>query len=175
MSETTNKYSLWLVPTGDAEVKLGSLVQTLVSKYDAPAFVPHITLVGNIYADELDTVTQKVELLAEQLGRFKIAFNRYEYLDEEFRCLFLPALSEDIHKVYESAANLFPQVAEEHFKAMPHLSVLYGNFPKETKQEIINEHPIETIEFAVDSLELYLTNDPISSWEHKASVPIKAS
>lgn len=167
MSNGNNKYSLWIVPRGEAGESLQNLVNKLAIDNEAPVFVPHLTLVANIFADNttLEREKYKVTQLAREVGQFTIRLTHYGYLDEEFRCLYLLAEQQSTIAVYEAAQSIFPQVADEHFAGMPHLSVLYGKYPEKIKQEIIKANPINPVEFTVTALDLYLTNDPIKSWQ----------
>lgn len=169
-----DKYSLWIVPKGEPGQRLQELIDALAAEQDAPVFVPHLTLVADIRAESggLAAMQQKVGKLARQIKPFSITLHGYGYLEEEFRCLFLLAQSIGLAGAYRMAAQVFPQVDSEHFKKMPHASVLYGNYSEQTKQQIIARHPFDPASFAVSSLELYRTNDPISSWELVASVPL---
>jgi 2'-5' RNA ligase len=167
MTDARNKYSLWLVPTGEAGRRLQGLVDELAESHDAPKFVPHLTLIANIYAstDELEVEKQKIQMLTQKIDSFTVNFTNYRYADEEFRSLFLLAQSEALDDVYQAVAEVFPQVANEHFRAMPHLSVLYGLFSPVTKQRIIETHSLPSIECTIESFDLYHTNDPVASWQ----------
>jgi 2'-5' RNA ligase len=174
MSQEKDKYSLWIVPRGEAGEIIQSLVNTLANENGAPQFVPHLTLVANIFADasELEDVTECVKQCAEELDPFTIKTTSYGYLAEEFRCLYLLAESPQLQSVYGKMASQFPQVSEEHFQGMPHLSVLYGNYPEETKKQIIAANPIHPTEFVVDTFDLYLTNNSIKDWQAVHSFPL---
>lgn len=66
--KTPDKYSLWLVPQGSEGEKLQNFVNTLAQKYNAPVFVPHLTLVANIFIPSehaYDSLEDRVEKLAE--------------------------------------------------------------------------------------------------------------
>ena len=177
MHDDKNKYSLWLVPKGDAGKTLQTLITKLAAAHQAPTFVPHMTLVANIFADaaELEAVKGQVRACANALESFTVRLTEYGYLDEEFRCLYLMAQSAALPAVYAQAAGMFPQIHSEHFQAMPHLSVLYGNYPASTKQAIIAENPLPTLTFTVDALDLYLTNSPTENWQLAQSFPLRSS
>lgn len=172
-----NKYSLWIVPQGDVGEALQNLGVRLAEQQDSPKFVPHMTLVANIIANqhELEKVQENIATLAHQIGSFSVSLTQYSYMNEEFRCLYLLAeQTPELDAVYQAAAKLFPQVNDEHFRAMPHLSVMYGNLPETIKQKLIAQHPFEPTTFTVDSFDLYLTNDPVSSWQLESSTPLSS-
>lgn len=163
-----NKYSLWIVPKAEAGAQLQALTDQLAHDHNAPEFVPHLTVVANIFAtpDEIPEIEEKVRELIRNIGSFGITLANFGYTEEEFRCLYLLAEpSKELDDAYQAAVALFPQVKDEHFRAMPHLSVLYGHYSTSAKEEIIKSHPIDAITISVDSFDLFLTNNPISSWQ----------
>jgi hypothetical protein len=93
-------------------------------------------------------------------------------MDEEFRCLYARAISQQLPMLYEQFSYLFPQVKNEHFSTMTHLSLMYGHVNSQVKQQIIRENPILPIDCAVRSLALYNTNDSVASWSLEQEFPL---
>lgn len=146
----------------------------MADEKQAPRFAPHLTVVADIFATDTERrdIEQKIEVLADKNGAFPLALTGYGYKDETYRCLYLLADAPQLRELYTTATDLFPQVKGEHFQAMPHLSVLYGDFSEADKRALIEEHPIQPLDVAVDSLDLYLTNDPVDSWRLIRSFPL---
>ena len=167
MTADKSKYSLWIRPKGEAAAQLQSLINDLAKKYGAPVFEPHITLVGHIKADakEITEAKRKIDELAGKLEPFTVTLTEYGFMDEEHRCLYLLAESPRLAVAYEQAATLFPQVEHEHFRQMPHLSLLYGQYAPEVKREIIKTNPLPPITFEVESLDMHLTDGLPSAWQ----------
>jgi len=170
--DTQNKYSLWIVPQGETGQEIQQFVDTLAEKHHAPRFVPHLTLVANILLnsdEEYQQATAKAAELAASIKPFDIAFSDFGYTDEEFRCLFIKAKpSDELNTAYQTATSFFPQVADEHFRTMPHMSVLYGNYTAASKEAIIADSQASKLAqaaFRVDSFDFYLTNSPTESWK----------
>lgn len=177
--QSTNKYSLWIVLKGAEGEHMQQFVDTLTEEYDAPRFVPHLTLVGNILINSPEQYHQtigQVATLAANIMPFYITLYEFGYTEEEFRCLFLRAApSLELDNAYMAAEKLFPQVADEHFRDMPHASVLYGNYDTAIKQKIITEYRDSSLArtaFRVETVDLFLTNSPIKSWQLDTSLPI---
>lgn len=180
MLEQQTKYSLWIVPKGDVGYELQHLINTLSDTYNTPKFVPHITVVGNLtihsgnaYAD----LVRHIYILVKHIRKFNITLTHLEHLDEEFRSLFLSVEpSTKLDELFKVTSELFPHVNDEKFRAMPHMSVLYGKYDSHTKTEIIKKYdnPDNTnITFEIDSLELFQTNLPVDKWHHDQSFPFK--
>ena len=167
-----DKFSLWIVPRGKTGDTLQDFVNTLAGEYKAPRFVPHLTLAANILtrseAARHDVQRQAVEL-ARAVTPFDIQFSGFGHTEEEFRCLFLKTKpSDELDATYETATRFFPQIADEYFRGMPHMSVLYGLHDTNRKEQTINQHEtnaaLANAVFRVESFDLYLTNSPIESW-----------
>lgn len=176
MAQEKDKYSIWLAPKGNSGRALQDLIDKLAGEYQAPRFIPHVTLVAEIFADadEVEDLKARVGQCAERMNRFVVQLTEYGYLEEEFRSLYLLARSPEFPSVYEQASQVFPQVNHEHFRKMPHLSVLYGHYSSETKKQTIYSNPLPTIEFAVESLDLYMTNNPVEDWRLVQAFPLKS-
>lgn len=175
MDSEQDKYSLWIVPRGEAGERLQTLIDALAEEHGAPRFEPHLSLVANIFAtpEEVLGVERRAAELAGSLGSFTVKLTELSYLDEEFRCLFYLAESEKLARAYQAAAEYFPQVGDEHFAGLPHLSVLYGEYARARKEEMIRRYQSEPMEFTVNEIDLYLTNAPVPTWQHVGRFPSK--
>lgn len=175
MDSEQDKYSLWIVPRGRVGERLQRLIDTLTEERGAPRFEPHLSLVANIFAtqEELPGVERWAAELAGSLDSFTVKLMELSYLDEEFRSLFYLAESKNLARAYDTAAEHFPQVRSEHFAGLPHLSVLYGEYARARKEEIIRRYQSESMEFTVNEIDLYLTNTPVSTWQHVKRFPLK--
>jgi 2'-5' RNA ligase len=167
MSPKVHKYSIWIRPKGLEGENIQSLISSLASEYHGPLFAPHITVVGTINSSksEITNVQQKLEELGRSVGRFSVSLTKFGSLDEEYRSLYLLAESPMLAKVFEQSATFFPQVTAEHFKQMPHASLLYGNYSPKTKHEIIQENlSLVPLHFEVESFDLFKTDGPAHEW-----------
>lgn len=164
-------------PKGAEAEHLQALIQKLANQHSSPVFKPHVTLVGNIYSTDADIGTQKrkVEELASEVGKFTISMTGYGFMDEEYRCLYLLASSPRLSKVFERASIQFPQVNDEHFSKMPHLSLLYGHYSVDEKREIIASNPLLPVTFEIGSLDLFATSGSANDWHEIFSVELSPS
>jgi len=166
------KFSLWIVPRDQTGERLQNFVNTLAEEYQAPHFVPHLSLVANIFIQsdaDYQSVKEQATKLAHAIKPFDIQFSGFGHTEEEFRCLFLKTKpSIELDAIYETTTHFFPHVAEEHFRDMPHMSVLYGLYDVDRKKQTINQYKTNTsltqAVFRVESFDLYLTNSPIEKW-----------
>ena len=130
-------YTLWLMPGGEEYKRFSNLIKKLAQEYDAPPFQPHVTLLGEFPQSEEEALRLTQTLVSGQKP-FPITLRQIDYQEYHFRALFVKADKTDpLVNLHERAKKLFGM---EHIPPyMPHLSLLYGNFPVELKEKIIQE------------------------------------
>ena len=130
----THKYSLWIVPEGDALTTLESLVTTFAGETGSATFIPHMTLIGDLIASEEDAIRVSSSI-ASASQPLTIKLIAAETMDEFYRCVFVTAqMTDELSHLYTTTHHAFPAASGEHFVMKPHLSVLYGAYDDETKQ-----------------------------------------
>lgn len=129
-------YTLWLVPTGEVFRKFSNIINKLAKDYDAPVFDPHVTLLGEIMQPEDECIVKTKQLVKNQKP-FIVNLEAIGYQDYYWRTLFVYAKkTPNLQNLHERAKKIFDMEVPPY---MPHLSLLYGMFPVETKREIIKE------------------------------------
>ena len=156
------------MPTGDVYDHLSRIIHQLSARYGAPQFSPHVTLLGGCVGPRRELICQAARVAAA-LRPFSIRLEEIDFLDEYFRCLFVhAALTEPLRKAHQAARQAFGHEREPAF--MPHLSLLYGNFPRSLKEGIMAEMgPRLDVQFKVRSLHLYRTDGEPRPWRRLAS------
>jgi 2'-5' RNA ligase len=156
------------MPGGEIRQRLAGAIFDLSRKYAAPAFEPHVTLVGGIAGPGRE-VASKMRGLAKRIPPFTVRLTAVDGLDEYFRCLFVRvATTHPIMTANKAAREIFGLEQQPAF--MPHLSLLYGNLPTSLKERIIASLGRQfALEFKVNSLHLYLTKSEPASWRRVAS------
>lgn len=170
-SPAGERYSLWFMPTGDVSDRLSGIVHRLSARYGAPEFSPHVTLLGGLVGP-LQELLRKSACVSAALRPFVIRLEKTDFLDEYFRCLFVHvALAEPLRKAHHAAHQAFGLRCEPVF--MPHLSLLYGDFPQSLKEEAIAQMGSRLdVQFKVRSLHLYRTHREPRHWRRVASFAI---
>ncbi len=158
---------MWLVPTGEVYDRLARLLHRLSARFAAPEFPPHVTLLGRCVGPRRELI-RRAARVASGLRPFILRLEKIDFLDEYFRCLFVrAALTEPLRKAHQAARRAFGHVHEPAF--MPHLSLLYGNFPPSLKEGMIAEMgPRLDVQFKVRSLHLYRTRGEPRDWRQVA-------
>jgi len=165
------KYSLWLMPEGKVQDRLTQILHRLSTRFDADEFLPHVTLLGSCVSKR-DKIIRETSLLALRLRPFTIRLGKVDFLDEDFRCLFVHAgPMKPLWNAYQIACQTFARAPERDF--MPHLSLLYGNFPQASKEKAVAQlGPRLNVRFKVRSLHLFQTHGEVRNWHEVAKFPI---
>lgn len=156
-------YTLWLQPKGDIYKKFDYLIRKIASKLNGPIFQPHVTLLGEISIPE-EEICNLSQLLVQDQKPFTINLNQIGYEDFHFRTLFVKAeVTAPLLKLHQMAKKLFDKENIPLF--MPHLSLLYGNYPPGIKEVIIREIDREQkARFEVNSITL-IKGGEVSEWK----------
>ena len=164
-------YSLWLMPTGETYDRLSGLIGRLAREYGAPLFEPHVTLIGEVVQSEQD-VLRKVEQLASGQKPFTIKLNKVDYQDFYFRTLFARAdKTNPLQALHDRAKEVFEMRDIPDY--MPHLSLLYGNFSKIIKEQIIESiGRDQAVEFMVNSIYVFKTDGEVNTWYKVKELPL---
>jgi 2'-5' RNA ligase len=165
------RYSLWLMPEGLARRRLEQLLRELSARYRGPEFLPHVTLLGSCVG-ERDEMIRRSSLVANLLTPFTIRLGKIDFRDEYFRCLFVHAGPlVPMRNAYHGACRKFNRTPDPDF--MPHLSLLYGNFPQALKEEAMAElGPRLNVQFKVRNLYLFQTHGEVRNWHEVVRFPI---
>jgi 2'-5' RNA ligase len=162
---TSTGHSLWLMPSDQIYNQLSNTISQLSNQYATPVFQPHITLLGDVTGD-VGELSSQAQQLALRLRRFQVTLTTVDYLPAYFRCLFIRA--EETSALVEAnriARELFHR--EQDAKFMPHLSLMYGDFDLETKQQIIASIGREfKMTFSVNRIHLLSCNGEPKAWYH---------
>ena len=156
-------YSLWLMPTGEVYNKFSDLIRRLAMEYSSPIFEPHVTLLGELMQSEEDII-RKTGQLAEGKEPFPVTLTTIDYQDFYFRALFVKVEeTEPLILLHNRTKEVFGMQNIQVY--MPHLSLLYGNFPQTAKERIIEgigrNHPAQ---FTVNNIHLFKTGKQVNTW-----------
>jgi 2'-5' RNA ligase len=159
------EYSLWIMPSGEVYAELNNIILGLSQRYNSPLFKPHITLTGGLFGDEKDLI-EKTRNLANNVKPFDVKLNTLglKCVDEYFKSLFIKVKETnqimDANKKAREIFNYGPNT-----KYMPHMSLIYGNFSNELKNEIISDVGKDlNLEFKVDEISLYSIKGKVKDW-----------
>jgi 2'-5' RNA ligase len=169
--DTARGLSLWLMPEGAAHARLQALILDLAGKNHAPAFPPHLTLLGGISASEAAARAGAAEL-ARQLGPLTIHLGEIETSEAFFRCIYARAdLTETLRAAELRAREPFSETASPF---LPHVSLLYGHLSAPAREALRQDlgGALE-VSFTASRLHLFRTEGPPRAWRLCAVFPLQ--
>jgi 2'-5' RNA ligase len=152
-----------LVPGQPAFSILASAISRLSREHLTPRFGPHITLLGRIGLPEAKALAKSASL-ASILEPFRFELGDIGFLDEYFRCLFVTvAAGHAISRAYRAACRIF---ARQDAPYLPHVSLVYGKLPVETKQRVATGlSSLTGRAVRVQQLMLWRVDGPVRQWK----------
>ncbi len=174
LNGVTTGYHLFLIPTGKIAMELDKTIEVLANTFQSPVFHPHVTLLANIPAGNLEDLILMSKTLASRHASFDLSLERIGADHTFFRALYLKvANAVSLNQVHIDAVKLFSMSEFQVSTYTPHLSLLYGNFSEETISEIVSSLPItESLLLTFDMLALYHTEGHVEDWHKIAEFPL---
>ncbi len=159
-------YSLWLTAERKTQDFLRGLIRGHGERFKTEAFEPHVTLFPSVPGEPAE-IFKKVGKLTQALS-FYVSSGKVSYTDEFFKCLFVEiARNVELDDLRYKAARMFDLEPEPY---LPHISLLYGNFPETEKIQLAHSLPQGRIPalIGISAIEVWETDTPdklaISSW-----------
>ncbi len=151
-----NTYCLWLGLAKETRREINAWIIRCAERYDTPVFPPHITL--NCCKSAIETVVcDAARDIAERTSPFSAKFKRLRSGKKFFQCVFIELkLQSPLAGVYNLSCELLSQTATHY---MPHISLIYGNFPKKSKREMIGEIVLSTKDFQINTIQVMEMGD----------------
>lgn len=118
------EYSLWLMPCASELAELTALVAKLAPEFGESAFIPHVTIQGDIAMD-LDKLAAHTKALAAASPVQSWSVASVESRPFFFRCLYLRFPVTPAFKALQKSAQAFTGTASG-LSPYPHLSLAYG-------------------------------------------------
>lgn len=167
-----DKYSIWLMPTGEVRERLKGIIALLSGRYSCPLFEPHMTLIGGLPDRD---IVPRTAWLVSLLSPFAVSLVEAGCWDEYYRCLYVRVEeTEEVLGAKEMAERVFGRQQGEY---MPHVSLMYGNLPPHVphvKEEIIRETEGKLdLSFLAGSLHLVSTTGGPEDWRLVEEFPFK--
>jgi hypothetical protein len=155
--------SLWLVPEGDTRLRLAALIDRLAARLGTEPLAPHVTLLPGLPGPE-DAVLGAASAVASRLPPLLVRLGGVEGHDEHFRCLFARAVVDGpLRAAHAAVARAFDREPDPAF--LPHLSLVYGTLPPETKWPLAMELA-SAVPGSIEAARLHVwrTEGPVGDW-----------
>lgn len=147
------------------------LIGELSARFGTPSFPPHVTLLGGLAADP-DAAVARGRELAVVLSDFPVRFEGLEHSAEYFRALVVRVAPDlPILDARRRAQMAFP--AEPFGPFMPHLSLLYGALPVETRRHLVADvRESAPAAMVLRCLDVVATEGTASEWRRLVRLPL---
>lgn len=126
----------------------------LSQAHGGPLFAPHATLLGDIAGQE-GTLIHETEKLAHALSPFDLTLTVPAFQDQYFHCLFMRVEeTSTLLEAHRLAQEVFQNEGAPPY--VPHLSLLYGSYPRSLKEEIVATMPTSlSVQFTASAVTLF--------------------
>ena len=150
----------WLYPAEPARTHFVALINDLATKFDAPAFEPHVTLYVTDAANEKPDAVLKHVL--KSYGPARLSIRGLDYSDEFTKTLFvqfepdaeLTQLSSDLRRA---------SAVQNDYELNPHLSLIYKTMTDETKRDLAHSIRLPFTEVRFDAVKAVISPAKIES------------
>jgi len=179
-------HSLWMLPSRNSSAATRHVYQEIVgeaaSAFNTFEHVAHITLVSALLTGE-QSVLERTRQLASQLAPYQFELEAVKSRDAYFQCVYATMkLTPQVMEANALARTFFPERFSDP-PYMAHLSLVYGDFSQEYKEEIIipglestlfddEERRDAAQVLQVDEIEVWSTQGDVSEWYFVERIPL---
>ena len=167
-------YSLWLLPREDQQQALAALVARLATRFATRAFIPHVTVQGDL-TRRLGEITAVAADLARALPALRWRVRGIEQSAHYYRAFYL-ALDDDgsaFANLRARAAEAF--ASEAGLSPFAHLSLAYGTLDSAARDALVREFAAEIPPaLTLDRLAVALSGSSVgvASWRTLQCFPL---
>ncbi|MCC5904688.1 MAG: hypothetical protein JJU13_00650 [Balneolaceae bacterium] len=118
---------LWLLPGRDCDELFTDIIQKLARRYDAPIFMPHITI-GRVPDWEPEKIIHAIDVISENTSRFSMPVKTVHCKNHPYQKISVE--TEPVPGFETLLGQINHQFCGEYGKReYPHLSLLYSKLP----------------------------------------------
>lgn len=157
------KLSFWLVPAEPSRSFYQAIIDDLAQRYDAPSFIPHVTLYSGEYSCDTP-IDCLIETAIQTIHPFSLKIDRVRYSQHFTKTLFvqfhphwmLSQISESLRSASFSSQES-SSIDTSDFILDPHLSLIYGSLSEAEKQHLAETLNLPESELWFDELHAIAT------------------
>ncbi len=141
---------------------LTKIQDTVQNKLRGPKFKVHLTLAGPFQNID-NSLVEGIKKYCDQHSPIEVNTHRYGYKAKFFQSLFISIdKSKELEDLRKAMFKINSQNRTKNF--FPHISLLYGIFPKKIKENLITSLPRLKSALTIDKISLVEINEDISIW-----------
>jgi 2'-5' RNA ligase len=161
-------YSIWGIPSQPLYGCAKEMINTLVSKNDAPTFFPHITLVGDSSLPK-NQLVDAIEL-SSCVSEAPFEIGDIGYSESYYKAVFANIKAASAIRGLRNSLLTF--LLLENGEYNPHMSLLYGTYAISALLQIAENVKLPIASGRVARLDLVLITPDPREWEAVFSVPV---
>ena len=131
----TSPISFWLVPSESSRPELTTLINFLADRYNAPRFVPHVTILVTQLAND-ESPLQILKSATQGFSPIKLKFLELIHGPDRFKSIFVRLNSEPIEPLFAAIRASCRHPGDYQLDA--HLSLLYLQLPVTERISILS-------------------------------------
>jgi 2'-5' RNA ligase len=157
------KVAFWLTPEQSDQTFYQELIELLAQTYDAPTFVPHVTLYWGEYPDQTD-FTRLIKSVTQGISSFHLQIDRVDYSDQLTKSVFVKFHpNSTVTKLCESLRQC--STHDSGFRLDPHLSLIYKPLREAQKQSLVSRIELSASSVRFESVMVVMTPNQIETLE----------
>ena len=164
MSAEAVGYHIFILPPEPLASECSSIIRDLAAKYHAPVVQPHTSVLTSVVDFPEEEVCHRAQELASHSQPFILTMDGLDSGNSFFQSFYIRLeRSVEVIDLHQRALGSFGMTEEGDY--VPHLSLLYGNFPTEVKSILESTVTLPTQrEFLAKSLQVYKTQGTADTW-----------
>ncbi|HEY9830412.1 MAG TPA: hypothetical protein V6D26_07530 [Stenomitos sp.] len=161
------KVSFWLIPSQEDRAFFQGIIDHLAQEYDAPVFMPHVTIYSGEYTPE-ESPSELLENAIQGIQNFSLRVDQLLYTDQFTKTLFVqfdqnPILTQ-ISKTLHNRSK-YPS----EYVLNPHMSLIYQYLNEEIKKNLITQLSLPKSEICFNEVRAISTQNQVKGWEDVVS------
>lgn len=171
------RIAFWLVPSTDDQRRLGQIINRLADEYNAPRFMPHITLWSTELAID-ESPQQILETTAREFTPFSLESSGLDHGPNMFKSIFIRFSSEPLIQLSQALGSSCQYPGDYNFDA--HLSLLYRQLRAEERKKIISQLQLPQSSFYFNTVAATTPGrglnsfENVNKWQHVARLSLKS-
>jgi len=171
-TNTAAGYSIWLIPSEPQFSYLKSTIDIIAKEVNAPTFLPHITLLGQL-DQRINHLQNELTKISQVFTAFDLELDRISTLDQYFRSIFFNVISsQNLIQLWHHAIVRL-QVEKDLYE--PHLSLLYSHLNNTEKERLLKSYKVDLpLSITIDEIVLMKTKGSPEQWQVVDRYPLFA-
>ena len=155
------QYAIWLLFEDKDSNYLSEKIFKLSKKYDAPFFLPHIT-VYSIIKSNLEEIQNYVKKSVTNVKQFSVYKKSINHSEDFWKSVFVTLKDNtELTSISKRLTNNLKKFSD--YKFEPHISFLYKNLTSFERKKLVNQIKIKN-RFLVNKIAILKFSNKIENW-----------